>query len=246
MHPGTYVGRRFSAYGISAGTWTATLSATSSAPTSRYSTLPGQSGNWYYIIDGVFESYWILESAGTTLLGGPPPPPPPGTTTYNPPATLFFRGGSHTGYKFDTAGAVTGIKSYTLGADSSASTSSRSPIPNQPGYWFYVTNGVWAGYWLQESSILYLGSSPPPPPPGTTTYNPPATLFFRGGSHTGYKFDTAGAVTGIKSYTLGADSSASTSSRSPIPNQPGYWFYVTNGVWAGYWLQESSILYLSP
>ncbi len=64
--PGTYVGRRFSQYGISAGTWTATVTTASSAPTSRYSTLPGQSGKWYYIIDGEFESYWLLEQPGIT------------------------------------------------------------------------------------------------------------------------------------------------------------------------------------
>ena len=65
---GTYVGKQYSAYGVLAGSYTYTLSASSTAPTSRYSTLPGQSGNWYYIVDGVFESYWIKESAGTTLV----------------------------------------------------------------------------------------------------------------------------------------------------------------------------------
>jgi hypothetical protein len=64
---GTYVGKQYSAYGILAGSYSYTLSAASTAPTSRYSTLPGQSGNWYYIVDGIFESYWIKESAGTTL-----------------------------------------------------------------------------------------------------------------------------------------------------------------------------------
>ena len=64
--PGTYTGRRFSQYGISAGTWTATVKTADSAPTSRYSTLPGQSGKWYYIIDGEFESYWLLEQPGIT------------------------------------------------------------------------------------------------------------------------------------------------------------------------------------
>jgi hypothetical protein len=64
---GTYVGRQYSAYGILAGTYSHTLTKSSTAPTSRYSMLPGQTGNWYYIIDGVWESYWIKESAGTTL-----------------------------------------------------------------------------------------------------------------------------------------------------------------------------------
>ena len=70
---GTYVGRRYSQYGINAGTYTATLSSASSAPTSRYSTLPGQSGNWYYIVDGTFESYWLPEGPGLKLAPGPSP-----------------------------------------------------------------------------------------------------------------------------------------------------------------------------
>jgi hypothetical protein len=65
--PGTYTGRLFSAYGVPAGSHTHTLTKASSAPTSRYSTLPGQTGNWYYIVDGVWDTFWIKESAGTTL-----------------------------------------------------------------------------------------------------------------------------------------------------------------------------------
>lgn len=86
ISPGTYVGRRFSQYAISAGTYTATLTSASSAPTSRYSTLPGQSGNWYYIVDGVFESYWLLESPGLKLAPGPSP----STTDFVFDATGYF------------------------------------------------------------------------------------------------------------------------------------------------------------
>jgi hypothetical protein len=25
-------------------------------------------------------------------------------------------------------------------------------IPNQTGAWYYITAGVWAGYWIQESA----------------------------------------------------------------------------------------------
>jgi N-acetylmuramoyl-L-alanine amidase-like protein len=73
ISPGTYTGRRFSQYGINAGTYTATVTSADSAPTSRYSTLPGQSGNWYYMVDGTFESYWLLESPGLRLAPGPSP-----------------------------------------------------------------------------------------------------------------------------------------------------------------------------
>jgi hypothetical protein len=88
----------------------------------------------------------------------PPPPPPTGSTSYSPAAALVFKAGLHTGYQFSSTGTVTATKSYTLAADSGANTSMRSPIPNHSGYWFLVTNGIWAGYWLQESSILYLAS----------------------------------------------------------------------------------------
>ncbi|MEO6059525.1 MAG: hypothetical protein ABIQ05_06130 [Candidatus Limnocylindria bacterium] len=88
--------------------------------------------------------------------------------------------------------------------------------------------------------------APPAPPPGATTYNPAAALVFKAGSHTGYQFSSSGAVTAQKTYTLGSDSGANTSMRAAIANQPGAWFYVTNGIWAGYWLQESSALFLPP
>ena len=53
-------------------------------------------------------------------------------------------------------------------------------------------------------------------------------------------------MTAQKSYTLANDSGASTSSRKTITNQSGTWFYVTNGVWAGYWLRASDVLFLKP
>ncbi len=245
---GAHTGYTFNSSGVATGQKAYSLGSDSSADTSTRATLPNQPGYWFYVTNGVWAGYWVQESSTIYLYSAPPPPPPSGTTTYNPPVTLLFKAGGHSGYRFDSAGSVTGLKSYTLGADSSADTSSRAPIPNQPGSWFYVTNGVWAGYWVQESSSVYLASAAPPAPPpssGTTTYSPPVTLLFKMGGHTGYTFNSAGVATGQKAYSLGADSSADTSSQAPIPNQPGSWFYVTNGVWAGYWVQESSTIYLA-
>ena len=175
-----------------------------------------------------------------------------GLTTYDPPRTLHFDGGTYTGYAFDAAGKVTRSKTYTLSRASSASTSQRSTaIPGHAGTWFYVINGVWAGDWIQGSSHVYVieptptTSSPPPPIVSATTYNPARSLYFAGGSHTGYRFDAAGKVTATKTYTLSRASGAATNQRSTaIPAHPGAWFYVVNGVWAGYWLPESTRLYL--
>ena len=170
----------------------------------------------------------------------------PAATTYDPPAALVFKVGTHTGYQFSSSGAVTATKSASLSRDSGANTSTRSTIANQSGNWFLVTNGIWAGYWLRESSMLFLA---PPPPTSTATlpnatYSPAVSLVFKMGTHTGYKFNSSGALTATKSYTLPKDSGASTSKRTTIANQSGSWYYVTNGVWAGYWLRASEILFL--
>jgi hypothetical protein len=244
---GTYVGRKFSTYGDVTSSKSYTLTIGSTAWTTQKSTIPKQSGNWYYVTVGVWEGYWIPESVGMTL-GDPPPPLPVPIAIYDPPRTLVFAAGTYVARRFSAYGISAGTWTATLTATSSASTSQYSKLPGQSGNWYYIIDGVFQWYWILESASTTLVGPPvppPAPPPGTTNYSPPVTLFFKGGGHTGYKFDSNGVVTGIKSYTLGADSSASTSSRAPIPNQPGNWFYVTNGVWAGYWLQESSILYLA-
>jgi hypothetical protein len=53
-------------------------------------------------------------------------------------------------------------------------------------------------------------------------------------------------VTASKPYTLGTTSGAPTTQRAPIPNQPGDWYYITAGVWSGYWVQESAGTTLAP
>ncbi|HET9496910.1 MAG TPA: hypothetical protein VFP83_01090, partial [Candidatus Limnocylindria bacterium] len=122
------------------------------APTNQKSTIPTQSGNWYYITAGVWAGYWIQESAGTTLSEPPPPPPPPVVETYDPPRTLYFAAGTYVGRQFNESGAITASKPYTLAAASGAPTSQKSTIPNQSGNWYYITAGVWADYWIQESA----------------------------------------------------------------------------------------------
>ncbi len=192
-----------------------------------------------------------LTPAGAIAVYSEPVPPPivtnGATTTYNPPAPLTFRIGTHTGYIFTSTGVLTAQKTYTLGHDSGASTSTRTTITNQSGTWFYITNGVWAGYWMRESAVMSLASSPITASPApNATFSPAATLNFKMGTHTGYQFSSTGALTAFKTYTLGHGSGANTSTRSAITNQSGTWFYVTNGVWAGYWMRASDVLSLAP
>ncbi len=89
---------------------------------------------------------------------------------------------------------MTAQKSYTLPKDSGASTSKRTTIANQSGSWYYVTNGVWAGYWLRGSEILFLKTAPVAAASlPNATYSPAVSLVFKGGTHTGYKFNSSGA-----------------------------------------------------
>jgi hypothetical protein len=77
--------------------------------------------------------------------------------TYNPARSLKFAAGSYTGYQFSSTGAVLASKAYTLGKASSAPTTRRAAIPAHSGGWYYVSAGVWAGYWIREGTGITLG-----------------------------------------------------------------------------------------
>jgi len=76
--------------------------------------------------------------------------------TFSPAGHLVIKMGTHTGYQFSATGVMTAQKTYTLSANSGAATSMRKTIANQSGTWFYVTSGVWAGYWVRASDVVYL------------------------------------------------------------------------------------------
>ncbi|MDQ3879473.1 MAG: glycosyl hydrolase family 18 protein, partial [Chloroflexota bacterium] len=157
--------------------------------------------------------------------------------TFSPARALTFKAGTHTGYRFDADGRVTGSKTYTLGASSSASTSQRAAVAGHSGRWFYVTNGVWAGYWLLESPSLYL-----PGIIGRADFSA-RTVSFAAGTYTGYRFNSSyTSVTASKKYTLTRSSTASATSRAVINGRA--YLYIVNGVWGGYWVPESSSVHL--
>jgi hypothetical protein len=167
-------------------------------------------------------------------------------TVYDPPAQLAFAEGTYTGYRFDESGKPTASRTYTLAHASGAPATLRGTLPGQSGNWFYVTAGVWSGYWLREGHGLGLAGSPTDTPGGNLTFIPSVRFNVLAGTHTGYRFDSSGRPTASRTYSLGSNSGASTSALRSLPNQPGQWFYVTNGVWAGYWMPASDVVYLAP
>ena len=176
---------------------------------------------------------WRFTTAGSAASG----------EVFSPAARLVFRQGTHTGYRFDTNGKVTAVRTVTLARDSGASAGSRASLPNQSGRWFGVVDGAWAGYWLRESTAVALATTAVSSTDvALTLYDPPRRLAIRQGTHTGYRFNAAGGLVAELTYTLARDSGADASVRRGLNNQYGAWFYVTNGVWAGYWVRESDVI----
>jgi spore germination protein YaaH len=77
--------------------------------------------------------------------------------TYTPARSLKFAAGTYTAYQFSSAGAVLASKSYTLTKASAAHTTRRAAIPAHSGGWYYISDGVWAGYWMREGTGITLG-----------------------------------------------------------------------------------------
>jgi spore germination protein YaaH len=158
----------------------------------------------------------------------------PYITLYSPPRTLVFLAGTTVGYRFNGSGAVVASRAFTLTSPSSATTSQRSTaIAGHAGAWFYVTNGVWAGYFVQESPRVYL--------PGVSeqvVYSPVHTVSFLAGTHVGYRFSSSWQISGTRSYALARSSSAS-ANRWAVINGRAH-VAIVNGVWAGYWIPVGS------
>ena len=142
---------------------------------------------------------------------------------------------------------MTAAKTYTLTKDSGASATTRTAIGKQSGTWLYISGGVWAGYWVRQSSVVFLAASPIlSAGVADATFDPAATFTVKMGTHTGYQFSATGAMTAQKSYTLTKDSNAPTTARAAITNQSGTWLYVSGGVWAGYCVRASDVIVLAP
>jgi hypothetical protein len=145
---GTYTGYQFDAAGQPTRSKTYTLGAASSASTSQRAAIRGQSGVWFYVVNGVWGGYWVRESPSVYLPGII------GQKTFSA-RTVSFAAGTYTGYRFNSSyTSVTATKTYTLTRASSASATSRGVINGRA--YLYIVNGVWAGYWVPESSAVHL------------------------------------------------------------------------------------------
>ena len=240
--PGTYVGRVFNASGWSTASRSATLVQGSSAPTDQLATVPHQSGSWYHVTAGTWAGYWVQASSSIVLKGAPPQ----SLVAYDMARPLSFPAGTYIGRRFSSYGKVTAAKTYTLSKGSIGYATKKSTIPGQSGTWYFVSYGVWRGYWVREAPGMSLGAPPPPLPTPIAIYNPARTLNLAPGTYVGRRFSAYGVPAGSYSYTLSKTSSAPTSRYSRLPGQTGNWYYIIDGVWRTYWIRQSAGTTLAP
>jgi hypothetical protein len=139
---------------------------------------------------------------------------------------------------------MTAVKTATLTTDFGAATTTRRTIPGQTGYWFYVTDGPWAGHWIRQSAALYLADEGAPGAAwAAASYNPTVTVTIAKGTHTAYKLDSTGAMTAQKTATVSRAVGAQAAKLRAFPNQAGSWFKIMSGTWSGYWLRASDVVY---
>jgi len=74
------------------------------------------------------------------------------TFTFDPLRPLGFASGTYTGYHYDPRGAVVASRRGTLSRASMAHVDEWAVINGKA--MIRVTDGVWAGYWLQLASGL--------------------------------------------------------------------------------------------
>jgi Bacterial Ig-like domain/Cysteine-rich secretory protein family len=76
--------------------------------------------------------------------------------SFSPARLVSLSPGTHVGYRFGTTGAILASKAYALARWSSASATKRALVTGRSGTWYLISNGVWAGYWMQASAGVVL------------------------------------------------------------------------------------------
>ena len=147
--------------------------------------------------------------------------------------SVHLEAGPQTGYRFSPTGSILGRKTVTLAAPETATAATRSSVPNQPGTYFHITAGHFAGYRIRESMIAYV-----PGRVGEVVWNPTRTITFGAGRYLGYTFDGAADLATTKRGSSNVAFTAKASRRAIIDGRP--YVLMSSGSWAGYWMPIAS------
>jgi subtilisin family serine protease len=93
----------------------------------------------------------------------------PSAPLLDPAAEVTLRPGDHAGYRFDASGAILRGAGLRTGSRTFAHTSKVSTIPGRTGIWYQLVDGALAGYWIAESSRVFLTPTATPTPTPTAS-----------------------------------------------------------------------------
>jgi hypothetical protein len=149
-------------------------------------------------------------------------------------ATVAFARGTHPGYRFNSAGQITGTRNLALTAVSTAPATDRARIAGR-GIYYRISAGSLSGYWVAEAyptrymRALYAQHA----------YALPRKAELAAGTtHRGYTYDSGSRVTSTRSATFTRMSTASFDRSAWINGR--LHIRMINGLWEGYWLVVTS------
>ena len=93
----------------------------------------------------------------------------PSAPLLDPAQEVTLLAGDHAGYRFGASGAILRGAGLITNATSFAHTSKRSTIPSRSGFWYQLVDGPLAGYWVAESSDVFLTPTATPTPTPSPT-----------------------------------------------------------------------------
>lgn len=225
VEPGTHTAYVIGGDGVLSSPRRLTFSSRSGAHVGHRAKLPNLPGRWLYVNTGGFAGRWLRESGLDHLSGQSE------RAAYASSTRIVVRAGQHIGYRFDSAGRVTGTRSYRLGSTSGANVDGRAIINGLP--YLSVINGVWAGYWLPESAAVHRRGAIE-----RLAFPARPRLALAAGTYTGYRYDSGGRVVSRVTASISRASGANAAAWAVINGRPH--FLVANGIWADTWLPETS------
>jgi peptidoglycan/xylan/chitin deacetylase (PgdA/CDA1 family) len=163
----------------------------------------------------------VLVALGALSVG----PPGVAAATYG----VRLEAGPQTGYRFSSTGTILGRKTVTLGSPITLTAESRSSVPNQPGTYYRITSGLFAGYRIRESLVAYV-----PGKIGQARWSPTRKITFPAGRYLGYTFDAEWDLATTKYATTTAASTASAGRRAIIDGRP--YVLMSSGPWRDTWM----------
>ncbi|HEX2194086.1 MAG TPA: glycosyl hydrolase family 18 protein [Candidatus Limnocylindria bacterium] len=155
-------------------------------------------------------------------------------TAYDPARTLRLAAGRHVAYRLGAQGGLSGAREASLDGATSALVGHRSELPNLPGRWLHVEDGVLAGRWIRESAVARLRGEVERLAFGSSVH-----IRVLPGTHTGVRFDAAGRVTAQHTSSLADVATPRVRARVIVNGVP--YLAVASGRWIGYLLRESSV-----